>query len=398
MLRKIEFQNRAFKIISKGLQENKLSHSLLFVGPNSVGKSTLALYIAAYTHCKSDNKPCFNCEDCLRIKAFSHPAVIFINTDNVNNKIETINSVILKNGLNDELFEELIFLVKDVKYRIESEYLNNSGIKNKKKRKEIDKKIDEINLFFNLSLNAQKSDANIQNLIKNVLFLSDQVKNENIPAEKIRELMSRLDKSSFGGDIVLIITDIEKMRTEAANSFLKTLEEPPKGKKIILCTTEPDKILSTIKSRCFKINFKSLNQSEVKKIGKINWNIECDKVSFKGSILERLNFKNTHYVDELVKDVFPNFDLKFFEYVEKIINENNYEAFINDLTQFFEYDNSYNDLWDIKKVTNKDKILLSKKITDLNNFVKMNNANVRFVLEKLLLFLHSIWRKSSNYS
>jgi DNA polymerase-3 subunit delta' len=45
------------------------------------------------------------------------------------------------------------------------------------------------------------------------------------------------------------------MNEEAANSFLKTLEEPPPRSVLILLTTEPQRLLETILSRCLRLNF-----------------------------------------------------------------------------------------------------------------------------------------------
>ena len=45
------------------------------------------------------------------------------------------------------------------------------------------------------------------------------------------------------------------MNAQAANAFLKTLEEPPPKSILILLTTEPSRILETILSRCLRLNF-----------------------------------------------------------------------------------------------------------------------------------------------
>jgi len=47
----------------------------------------------------------------------------------------------------------------------------------------------------------------------------------------------------------------DRLNTQAANAFLKTLEEPPARSVIILTTTEPDRVLETIESRCLRLNF-----------------------------------------------------------------------------------------------------------------------------------------------
>ncbi len=52
-----------------------------------------------------------------------------------------------------------------------------------------------------------------------------------------------------------IIAAAECMNDQAANAFLKTLEEPPSKSILILLTTEPQRILETILSRCLRLNF-----------------------------------------------------------------------------------------------------------------------------------------------
>jgi DNA polymerase-3 subunit delta' len=54
---------------------------------------------------------------------------------------------------------------------------------------------------------------------------------------------------------VCIIVAADRLQTNAANAFLKTLEEPPKNCVIILLSTEPSRILETILSRCLRLNF-----------------------------------------------------------------------------------------------------------------------------------------------
>ena len=54
---------------------------------------------------------------------------------------------------------------------------------------------------------------------------------------------------------IAIISGADRMTVQAANSFLKTLEEPPPKSVMILLTTEPGRILETIVSRCLRLNF-----------------------------------------------------------------------------------------------------------------------------------------------
>ena len=52
-----------------------------------------------------------------------------------------------------------------------------------------------------------------------------------------------------------VIVAADRMHDSAANAFLKTLEEPPRGSVLILLTTEPQRLLETILSRCLRLNF-----------------------------------------------------------------------------------------------------------------------------------------------
>ena len=52
-----------------------------------------------------------------------------------------------------------------------------------------------------------------------------------------------------------VIVAADRLKTEAANAFLKTLEEPPARSILLLLTTEPQRILETLLSRCLRLNF-----------------------------------------------------------------------------------------------------------------------------------------------
>lgn len=68
-----------------------------------------------------------------------------------------------------------------------------------------------------------------------------------------------------------IIDSAERLRDEAANSLLKTLEEPPPTSTIIMITSRPDSLLTTIRSRSQKLNFSPLKTGEMEAYLKANF-------------------------------------------------------------------------------------------------------------------------------
>ena len=73
----------------------------------------------------------------------------------------------------------------------------------------------------------------------------------------VRELISSvIYPPSVGRKRVYIIDEAHMMTPQANNAFLKTLEEPPENTVFVLATTEPGKMLATIRSRCMTFEFK----------------------------------------------------------------------------------------------------------------------------------------------
>jgi len=87
---------------------------------------------------------------------------------------------------------------------------------------------------------------------------------QKIKIEQIRELNRSLGYAPFsGGFRVCVIHRAEAMTGEAANAFLKTLEEPPPGNIFVLNATEPRDLLPTIVSRCQRVSFRPLKTEEI---------------------------------------------------------------------------------------------------------------------------------------
>lgn len=81
-------------------------------------------------------------------------------------------------------------------------------------------------------------------------------KSRIITIDQMRDVMQQIQlKPTEAGHKIAVIAGADRLNPQAANSFLKTLEEPPQKSVIILLSTEPSRILETILSRCLRLNF-----------------------------------------------------------------------------------------------------------------------------------------------
>jgi len=97
-----------------------------------------------------------------------------------------------------------------------------------------------------------------------------------IKIAQIRELIKKLSFAPYEATTrVVLVEDVHSMRQEAANSLLKTLEEPPKNNILILTADSAGNILQTILSRCQTIPFYPLSTEETAKI--LQEHVEIDQ-------------------------------------------------------------------------------------------------------------------------
>jgi DNA polymerase-3 subunit delta' len=89
-----------------------------------------------------------------------------------------------------------------------------------------------------------------------VSWIRPESRSRVIKIEEIRELMQTVNlKPTVATFKVGVIVAADRLNIQAANAFLKTLEEPPPKSLLILLTTEPQRILETILSRCLRLSF-----------------------------------------------------------------------------------------------------------------------------------------------
>ncbi len=98
-----------------------------------------------------------------------------------------------------------------------------------------------------IKFNVFELDAASNNSVDDIRNLNEQVR---IPPQ-------------VGKYKIYIIDEVHMLSTSAFNAFLKTLEEPPKHAIFILATTEKNKIIPTILSRCQIYDFKSISSGDI---------------------------------------------------------------------------------------------------------------------------------------
>jgi len=86
----------------------------------------------------------------------------------------------------------------------------------------------------------------------------------NTGVEHIRELrQNAIYRPARARFKVYIIDEVHMLSVSAFNALLKTLEEPPEHVKFILATTEPNKVLPTILSRCQRFDFRNIRIDDI---------------------------------------------------------------------------------------------------------------------------------------
>ena len=90
---------------------------------------------------------------------------------------------------------------------------------------------------------------------------------KNISTEDVRNLQSYCSLSITNGDKrVIIIDSADDLNKSSGNALLKLLEEPPKNTFFLLISHQPSLLLPTLKSRCHKLSFSNLNQTDLRTV------------------------------------------------------------------------------------------------------------------------------------
>jgi DNA polymerase-3 subunit delta' len=88
-----------------------------------------------------------------------------------------------------------------------------------------------------------------------VLWVRPESKSRVITMDQMRDLMHTVHLKPTAAEFkVSIVVAADRLNPQAGNAFLKTLEEPPPNSILVLLTTEPQRILETVLSRCLRLS------------------------------------------------------------------------------------------------------------------------------------------------
>jgi len=89
-----------------------------------------------------------------------------------------------------------------------------------------------------------------------VQWVRPESKSRVITVEQVRELLGLVHlRPAEAAYKVAVLVAADRLNVQAANAFLKTLEEPPAKSVLVLLTTDPQRLIETVLSRCLRLNF-----------------------------------------------------------------------------------------------------------------------------------------------
>src|SRR6185312_9567136 len=153
-------------------------------------------------------------------------------------------------------------------------------------------------------------------------------KSRIITIDQTRELMREIQLKPTEAEYkVAVIVGADRLNPQAANAFLKTLEEPPQKTILILLSTEPQRLLETILSRCLRLNFsagkRELNSAEAAWLEKFGALAASEQKSLLGRyrLLDVLLQKLAEIRAQVDERLAANSPLEKYEEVEKDLRD-----------------------------------------------------------------------------
>ena len=255
-------------------------------------------------------------------------------------------------------------------------FVGKAGIGKKQFAKEIAKKV--MCLGDEKCESCQKFNAN-----SNPDFQIIDPDGKSIKIEQIRNMQSKiLEKPIISSKKVYIIDNSELMSEESQNCLLKTLEEPPEYAMIILISSNENRIIQTIKSRCIIVRFEDLTNEEISKYLNTQ-DIDIIKLC-DGSLEKADHIQEKKEIYYKLRDIANNLEKKSL-----IDVLNNSELLYNSKDDIIELLDYLNVIFFEKC---KENINYSKAISIVEKVKKKINANNNFDMSIDYMLIH-IWEE-----
>ena len=197
------------------VQENRVPHAQLFLGPEGNGKLPLALAYAQYILCphRTATDSCGVCPSCQKISKLTHPDLHFV--------VPTTTTKSVKSNPESDLF-----MNEWREYVLQQEgYVDTSS-------------------WYE--------------------FLEVENKQGYISVRDAASLLRKLSFKAYEGEYkIAIIWMAEKLRDDTANKLLKLLEEPPEKTLFILIAEDQEELLATIRSRTSLVKVPRIEQNDL---------------------------------------------------------------------------------------------------------------------------------------
>lgn len=144
----------------------------------------------------------------------------------------------------------------------------------------------------------------------------------NNRVEDIREIIDQVPYAPIISKYkVYIIDEVHMLSSSAFNALLKTLEEPPAHVVFILATTDPQKIIPTVLSRCQRYNFSKISNLNMKK-----------------KMMEILDKENLKYEEKALEEVAMLAEggmRDALSILEQVLSYNNEGVYLEDIQKIF---------------------------------------------------------------
>lgn len=198
-----------------------------------------------------------------------------------------------------------------------------------------------------------------------IIYVTHEKPN-TIGVDDIRtQINNDIDIKPYGSRYkVYILDEAEKMNQQAQNALLKTIEEPPAYAVILLLTTNADRFLPTILSRCIRLDLKAVKEAEIKKYLMREYQIPdyqadvCAAFS-QGNVGKAIQLASSEEFGCLKADVLQ---------LMKRVNDIDLYEMGAAVKQIAEYKLSVNDYFDLMMIWFRD-VLYMKATNDVNGLI-----------------------------